>query len=167
MKNFEKQDSDIQEFVYRLMNSIRDVKIPPRVDKAIKMFRKQKNLLYLDKNPEQIKAVIKSQTNPDQLDYAVCISKNGNFFCGTQNLRPCGGLRGKICKHIILALIAAIKSGEANIEEMISWVNKTSSSVPRLNRSAATEIFIRFKLALDGEIEWRPVEIYPEDFMSI
>lgn len=158
-------DVEIKKFVDKLNKTIRDPKVPPRISKAISMFKKQKNLLYLDKDGVELKAVIKSQTN-DTLDYAISIKNDGKFFCGTQNLRPCGGLRGKICKHIILGLIAAVKSGEANIDGMIDWVQNTKNFKPFLEKDEATEIFVKYKCALDGEIEWRPVELLPEDFIA-
>lgn len=164
-KNFPINDKILQ-FVYKLKKSINDEKIPPRIDKAIRMFRREKNLLYIDKNNNSLKAVIKSQTKPNQLEYAISLKSNGEFFCGTQNLYPCGGLRGKICKHIILALIAAIKSGAGTINELINWVDNTITHRPKFLKSDATEIFMKYQYALEGKIEWRPVEILPEDFMA-
>lgn len=157
---------DILKFVDKLNSSIRDEKIPPRINKAIRMFRKESNLLYVDKTDNSLRAIVKSQTHPDKLEYAVSLNSDGNFFCGTQNLYSCGGLRGKICKHIILALIATIKSKQATINEIISWVNNTISFKPKLIKPEATAIFLKYQNAVEGKIEWRPVEILPEDFMA-
>jgi hypothetical protein len=157
---------NILKFVRKINSSISDEKIPPRIEKAIKMYKKEVNLLYIDKNNESLKAVIKSQTNPNNLEYAVKISSQGRFFCGTQNLRPCGGLRGKICKHIILALIAAIKSNQGSIDELIEWVEKSKTYEPFLDKPEATGIFMKYQHAIEGVIEWRPVEILPEDFFA-
>jgi len=159
-------DNSILKFVREINSSIQDEKIPPRIDKAIKMYKKEVNLLYIDKNDEFFKAVIKSQTHPEKLEYAVKLSSNGTFFCGTQNLFPCGGLRGKICKHIILALIAVIKSNQGTIDEMIKWVNKTKVNKPYFDKNEATGIFLKYQHALEGVIEWRPVELLPEDFIA-
>jgi hypothetical protein len=159
-------DDKILKFVTKLKNSIRDESIPPRISKAIKMFKKESNLLYIDKTDDSLKAVIKSQTHPDKLEYAISLNSNGNFFCGTQNLFPCGGLRGKICKHIILALIATIKSNQGSVDEMIRWVDNTKSIKPKFMKPQATAIFVKYQNAIDGIIEWRPVEILPEDFMA-
>lgn len=154
-------------FVEKLRFSIKDEKIPPRIFKAIKMYKKESSLLYIDKTNESLKAVIKSQTNPDTLEYAVYLHSSGSFFCGTQNLHPCGGLRGKICKHIILALIAAIKSEQGTINELINWVDKTRNMRPNFIKSNATAIFLKYQNAIQGIIEWRPVEILPEDFIAL
>lgn len=157
---------NILRFVEKLNSSITDDKIPPRIDKAIRMFKKEVNLLYIEKDKGSLKAVIKSQTHPDTLDYAINLTDNGEFFCGTQNLYPCGGLRGKICKHIILALFAAIKSNQGTIDELINWVDKTKTRKPFFDKPQATRIFLRYQNALDGKIEWRPVEMLPEDFIA-
>ena len=159
-------DNNIWKFVTKLNSSISDEKIPPRIDKAITMYKREVNLLYIDKTNESLKAVVKSQTNPNNLEYAVKISSEGKFFCGTQNLHPCGGLRGKICKHVILALIAAIKSGQGNIDELIKWVEKSKTYKPTLDKAEATAIFMKYQNAIEGVIEWRPVEILPEDFFA-
>lgn len=158
--------NNILRFVTKLDSSIADDKIPPRIDKAISMFKKEVNLLYIEKDNESLKAVIKSQTHPDKLDYAINLTNKGEFFCGTQNLFPCGGLRGKICKHIILALFAAIKSNQGTPDELISWVDKTKTRKPIFDKPQATRIFLRYQNALDGKIEWRPVEMLPEDFVA-
>ncbi|MFX1268337.1 MAG: hypothetical protein ACFFAK_10300, partial [Promethearchaeota archaeon] len=76
------------------------------------------------------------------------------------------GLRGKICKHIILALIATVKSNQGTVNELIKWVDNTKGIKPKLNKPQATAIFVRYENALEGKIEWRPIEILPEDFMA-
>lgn len=159
-------DSSIKNFLDNLFKEIIRYDLVPKIQKAIRMFRREKNLLYIDKTSQGLNSVVKSQTNPKKLEYACSIKSDGSYFCGTQNLRPCGGLRGSICKHIILSFIAAIKEDENNSEEMIQWIKKTLSIRPKLEKSEATSIFIKYTHALEGKIEWRPVEIYPEDFLA-
>ncbi|MFX0020472.1 MAG: hypothetical protein ACFFBT_02840 [Promethearchaeota archaeon] len=159
-------DNKILQFVDKIKFTIRDETIPPRITKAIRMFKKESNLLYIDKDSESLRAIVKSQTHPDKLEYAILLNNDGSFFCGTQNLYPCGGLRGKICKHIILALIATVKSNQGTVNELIKWVDNTKGIKPKLNKPQATAIFVRYENALEGKIEWRPIEILPEDFMA-
>ncbi len=159
-------DNKVLQFVDKIRFTIRDETIPPRITKAIRMFKKESNLLYIDKDGESLRAIVKSQTHPDKLEYAILLNSDGSFFCGTQNLYPCGGLRGKICKHIILALIATIKSNQGTANELIKWVDNTKGIRPKLIKPQATAIFVRYQNALEGKIEWRPVEILPEDFMA-
>jgi hypothetical protein len=164
-------DGSIDKFVNALGKAM-GADITGRIANAIKMFRKERNLLYVFRDSDGISAVIKSQTHPEELEYAVTINKDGSFFCGTQNLHPCGGLRGAICKHIILALLAIIKSQAATSKELIEWVKKTKDQKPVFLKPQANKIFANYRLALKGElvtnekIEWRPVEMVPEDFMA-
>lgn len=164
----EQLDSKIKLFLNNLYDAIYQSNLAPKIQKAIRMFRKEKNLLYIDKTEDFLKAVIKSQTHPEKLEYACSIKPDGTFFCGTQNLYTCGGLRGSICKHIILALIGTIKQGLAQRSELINWVQNSLIHRPTFkdHKAEAAAIFLKYKNALDGKIEWRPVEIYPEDFSA-
>ncbi|NHI94511.1 MAG: hypothetical protein EAX96_18615 [Candidatus Lokiarchaeota archaeon] len=161
-------DIDILNFVMNLKNSIPDSALPitHKIDKGISMFKRERNLLYIDKTDEGLKAAIKSQSHPENLEYAISLKLDGSFFYGTQNLHPCGGLKGRICKHMILALIATIKQGLSNQKDLIQWVKNSVNFKPKLEKIEATAIFLRNKNALEGKIEWRPVEIFPEDFMA-
>lgn len=159
-------DDNISSFLGKLLKEIHKSNLPPKIQKAIRMFKKEKNLLYVDKTDEVLRSVIKSQTNPEKLEYSCSVYHDGRFFCGTQNLRPCGGLRGSICKHIILTLIASIKQNIISERELIDWIKKTIDNTPVLLKPEATAIFLKYKNALEGKIEWRPVEVYPEDFIA-
>lgn len=117
-------DTNLLNFIKSLEHSLNSM-VYGKVDKAISMFKRERNLLYITRESDAISAVIKSQSHPYELEYAIKLNSDGSFFCGTQNLRPCGGLRGQICKHIILALIAVIKSKEATPNELIEWVKKS------------------------------------------
>ena len=37
---------------------------------------------------------------------------DGTYACCTQNLNPCGGLRGKLCKHLLVLIIGMTRGGE-------------------------------------------------------
>jgi hypothetical protein len=49
---------------------------------------------------------------------------------------------------------------------MIKWVDKTKLNKPYFDKNEATGIFLKYQNALEGVIEWRPVEILPEDFFA-
>jgi len=159
-------EGNLKIFVDDIVDNLSNYYVGPKVQKAITMFRKERNLLYIDKTEDGFKAIIKSQSQPDKYEYACVLKRDGSYFCSSQNLYRCGGLRGGICKHIILALIATIKQGNATNNELIEWVRKSLNHIAVLNKSEATAIFLKYKNALEGKIEWRPVEIYPEDFIA-
>ena len=144
-------EGNLKIFVDDVLRTFRDFYIGPKVSKAIAMFRKERNLLYIDKMDNSFKAVIKSQ--PDVYEYACTLKSDGSYFCSSQNLYRCGGLRGGVCKHIILSLIATIKQGNATSNELITWLKNSLNKTAVLNKAEATEIFLKYKNALEGKIE--------------
>ncbi|TFG30172.1 MAG: hypothetical protein EU532_01670 [Promethearchaeota archaeon] len=159
-------EDNLKAFTNEILRNFGDYYIGPKVMKAISMFRKERNLLYIDKTEGAFKAVIKSQSQPHKYEYACTLRSDGSYFCSSQNLYRCGGLRGGVCKHIILSLIAIIKQGNSTSKELIGWLKNSLNKKAILDKPEATAIFLKYKNALEGKIEWRPVEIYPEDFMA-
>jgi hypothetical protein len=110
--------------------------------------------------------VVKSQTDPD-LVYACRIESDGHYACCTQNLNICGGLRGSICKHLLVLIIGLVKAGELDPSTIDGWVAKTRSVKPELDKEKMGEIFIRYKGAEAGEVDWRQTETVPEDYYAL
>jgi len=154
-------NTEIQKFL-RLISPIANY---GRIQRAIKMLKKESFTSFLKKSEGGIYGIIKSQTNKE-LIYSSSIDKFAGYFCGTQNIRPCGGLRGSVCKHIILLLMAGIKDGLISAEEAADIVRSTEYKKPNYNKEHAKEIIILYQNAVDGTIEWRAVEILPEDLMA-
>jgi hypothetical protein len=48
-----------------------------------------------------------------------------------------------------------------------AWIAKTHSVKPQLDRDNMGEIFLKYKGAEAGEIDWRPTETIPEDFYAM
>ena len=114
---------------------------------------------------DALNGVVKSQTDPD-LVYACRIESRRAYACCTQNLNICGGLRGSICKHLLVLIIGLVKAGELDPSTIDEWVAKTHDAKPELNKETMGEIFIRYKGAEAGEVDWRPTETVPEDYYS-
>ncbi|MCB9686169.1 MAG: hypothetical protein H6735_14100 [Alphaproteobacteria bacterium] len=51
---------------------------------------------------------MKSQNDPS-LVYSCRITYEGDYSCCTQNLNVCGGLRGSVCKHILVLTIGLVQ----------------------------------------------------------
>jgi hypothetical protein len=47
------------------------------------------------------------------------------------------------------------------------WVAKTHDAKPQLDKEVMGEIFIRYKGAEAGEVDWRPTETVPEDYYAL
>jgi hypothetical protein len=130
------------------------------------MLKAERFQLFKDITETHLNGVMKSQTDPD-LVYACRIESSGAYACCTQNLNICGGLRGSICKHLLVLIIGLVKAGELDPSTIDGWIGKTHNAKPELNKETMGEIFIRYKGAEAGEVDWRPTETVPEDYYAV
>jgi hypothetical protein len=137
-----------------------------KIDKATKMLKAERFQLFNDVTETHLNGVVKSQTDPD-LVYACRIESGGGYACCTQNLNICGGLRGSICKHLLVLIIGLVKAGELDPSTIDGWVARTHDAKPALNKETMGEIFIRYKGAEAGEVDWRPTQTVPEDYYAL
>ncbi len=138
----------------------------PKIDKATKMLKASGFKLFNDVTDTHLNGVVKSQTDPD-LVYACRIEAEGNYACCTQNLNICGGLRGSICKHLLVLIIGLVQAGELDPTTIDSWIAKSHDTKAELNKETMGEIFIRYKGAEAGEVDWRPTQTVPEDYYTL
>jgi uncharacterized protein YjbI with pentapeptide repeats len=138
----------------------------PKIDKATKMLKADRFKLFNDISETHLSGVVKSQTDAD-LVYACRIESGGGYACCTQNLNVCGGLRGSICKHLLVLIIGLVKAGELDPTTIDGWVAKTHGAKSELNKETMSEIFLRYKGAEAGEVDWRPTETVPEDYYAL
>jgi uncharacterized protein YjbI with pentapeptide repeats len=137
-----------------------------KVKKATKMLKAERFQLFNDVADTHVLGVVKSQTDPD-LVYACRIDSEGHYACCTQNLNICGGLRGSVCKHLLVLLIGLAKAGKLDAATIDGWVARTHGGKPELDKETMGEIFIRYKGAEAGEVDWRPTETVPEDYYAL
>lgn len=136
-----------------------------RLKKAVAMLKAESFQLFADVTDEQVIGVVKSQTNTE-LVYSCRLTSNGTYHCCSQNLFPCGGLRGAICKHLLVLLLGLVKSNQLSGRNANSWVSLSRIQQPSLDKDEASQTFIRYKGAESGEVDWRPTETIPEDYYS-
>ncbi|MCA9493453.1 MAG: hypothetical protein KC621_26160 [Myxococcales bacterium] len=136
-----------------------------KVNKALKMLRADRFQLYVDADEEQIVGVVKSQNDPS-LVYSCRITHEGEYSCCTQNLNVCGGLRGSVCKHILVLTIGLVQGKALSSAAALAWLKATGTKRAVLDKDAAGEVFIKYKGAEAGEVDWRPTETLPEDFYA-
>ena len=67
--------------------------------------------LFADVKDDALVGIVKSQSNRD-LVYSCRLDQDGSFACCTQNLRPCGGLRGALCKHLLVLIVGLTRAGQ-------------------------------------------------------
>lgn len=136
-----------------------------RLKKTVKMLKAERFQLFSDVLEDSIIGVVKSQTD-EELLYSCRLDEQGNFSCCTQNLRPCGGLRGKLCKHLLVLIIGLAQNETIDPETTKKWVTKSKDTKPNLNKEIMSEVLLRYKGAEAGELDWRPTETVPEDFYT-
>ena len=110
--------------------------------------------------------MVKSQTSKD-LVYSCRLASDGQFGCGTQNLKPCGGLQGSVCKHLLVLVVGLAKAGKLDPATAYGWVLASKAHKPVLDHNGMSETFLKYKGAEAGEIDWRPTETIPEDFYAM
>ena len=139
---------------------------PSRMQKVTKMLRADRFQLFAEVTPEHLTGVVKSQTDAE-LVYACRLGQSGEFFCCTQNLKHCGGLRGALCKHLLVLIIGLSQSGRLDPQLAHAWSVASRKKTPELDEEAATATFLRYKGAQAGEVDWRPTETIPEDYYAL
>jgi hypothetical protein len=137
-----------------------------RMSKVTKMLRAERFQLFSAITDDHVTGVVKSQTDAG-LVYACRLGTSGDFFCCTQNLNHCGGLRGALCKHILVLAIGLAQSGELDPALAHAWASASRKKKPVLDKDAATATFVRYKGAEAGEVDWRPTETIPEDYYAL
>jgi hypothetical protein len=136
-----------------------------KVHKALAMLKADRFQLFSDVGEDAFVGVVKSQTDAS-LFYACRLGKDGQFCCCTQNLNVCGGLRGKLCKHLMVMLLGLVQGQKLDVTRAIAWSLATLPHKPVLDKDAMGETFVRYKGAEAGTVDWRPTETLPEDFYA-
>jgi len=152
---------DFGKFLERLEVSIDK----ERLKKAVKMLKAESFQLFAEVGDVQMVGVVKSQTDPN-LVYACILTSDGRFCCGTQNLNPCGGLRGALCKHLLVLLLGLTNAGKFDATDADKWAQMSKLQQPKMDKDTMSETFLRYKGAEAGEIDWRPTETIPEDYYA-
>ena len=136
-----------------------------RLKKAMKMLKSDRFQLFAEVDAAALTGVVKSQSD-SKLVYSCRLNADGGFSCCNQNLNVCGGLRGALCKHLLVLVIGLTKAGEINPTTANLWVEASKLQKPNLDKDLMSETLLKFKGAEAGEIDWRPTETVPEDFMA-
>src|SRR5205814_195408 len=142
---------DFDGFMDRLRESVDEAKL----SKSLKMLKADRFQLFAEVKDDSLVGIVKSQTDKD-LVYSCKLAAEGTFGCGTQNLKPCGGLQGSLCKHLLVLLVGLAKAGALNPGKAAAWIAASHQQKPTLDKDAMSETFLRYKGAEAGEIDWRP-----------
>ncbi len=153
---------DIEQFMKRL----EELTDAAKLAKALSMLKSYRFRVYAQSNDDQFVGVVKSQSDPD-LVYSCRLNAEGTYACCTQNLNICGGLRGSLCKHLLVLIVGLTKNGELDPNVIDTWIRLSKTNKPALDKDAMSETFLRYKGAEAGEVDWRPSETIPEDYYAM
>jgi hypothetical protein len=139
---------------------------PAKLAKALAMLKAESFKLYAQVADDHLVGVVKSQSDPD-LVYSCRLAGDGTYGCCTQNLNICGGLRGSLCKHLLVLIVGMTKNGDLDPTQLYGWMLTSHGKKPVLDKDAMSATFLRYKGAEAGEIDWRPTETLPEDYYAL
>jgi len=139
---------------------------PGRIKNALSMLKAESFSLFAETTDEQVVGVVRSQSSGESV-YACRLTSAGQFECGTQNLRICGGLQGKVCKHLLVLLLGLTRAGALDAGTAYQWVQMTEKQSPTFDKEAMTATFLKYKGVEAGTVDWRPTETVPEDYYAL
>jgi uncharacterized protein YjbI with pentapeptide repeats len=149
-----------------LLERLRNTVDLGRLGNALQMLKAERVQLFAEVGPEALVGIVRSQSSDTRL-YSCRLAADGSFSCCTQNLRPCGGLGGAVCKHLLVLVVGLAKAARAEPGVVDAWVRASRAQRPVLDKDVMTETFLRYKGAEAGEIDWRPTETLPEDYYAL
>jgi hypothetical protein len=153
---------DFDAFLERLHHKVE----PARMQKAGEMLKAERFQLFAEVQGDSLVGVVRSQSSKDRV-YSCRLASDGAFGCCTQNLRPCGGLRGALCKHLLVLILGLARAGQLDIATVDQWIDRSRRRKPAIDEEAMSATFLRYKGAEAGEVDWRPTETIPEDFYAM
>ncbi len=139
---------------------------PGRLANATAMLRAERFKLFSEAKDNALVGIVKSQSSKDRV-YSCRLAADGAFGCCTQNLKPCGGLHGALCKHLLVLVIGLTKAGLIDPAKVEAWILESKTKKPAFDKDAMADLFLRYKGAEAGEVDWRPTETIPEDFYAM
>jgi uncharacterized protein YjbI with pentapeptide repeats len=137
-----------------------------KLDKALSMLKADRFRLFAEVQADSVIGIVKSQGDPD-LVYSCRLDATGKYACCTQNLNICGGLRGSLCKHLLVLIVGLTQAGQLDPTQTDLWIAASKLQKPELDKELMSETFLRYKGAEAGEVDWRPTETLPEDYYAV
>ncbi len=149
-----------------LAAQLRQVADERRVDRAIKMLKKEAFQLYANSTSETLGGIVKSQTQEGTF-YASWIDHQGRYSCYDHDLEACRGTQGAVCKHILVLLIGMARNGGFDPACAYKWIRAAAKKKPVNDPNPSAELILPFRGVEAGEVDWRPTETVPEDYYAL
>ncbi|MEC7518304.1 MAG: hypothetical protein VYE22_00490 [Myxococcota bacterium] len=130
--------------------------------------RNLKKVPFVELAPGRLQGVVSSGSDAKRVYVSFVDAGSTDFYCSTNNNRPCGGLRGAPCKHIQAMIDNAVAQyGGARVAKHLGIAEAADARAIRSgirgaqNKQPASEVFSRFLaylryVELDGTREPMP-----------
>jgi uncharacterized protein YjbI with pentapeptide repeats len=155
------EDLDLAAFMQRLPRKVEG----GRLLNALQMLKSERFQLFSQVEEQALSGVVRSQSS-EQRVYSCRLASDGSYHCCTQDLRVCGGLGGRTCKHLLVLIVGLAKAGQVDLGKVDQWLSAAQCNRPLLDKDSASAVFLKYEWAEAGEIDWTPTETVPEDFYA-
>jgi hypothetical protein len=139
---------------------------PRRLSRAVEMLKAERFQLYSAVDGAGLLGVVRSQTDAGVV-YSCRLGARGRFGCCSQDLAACLGLRGALCKHLLVLIVGLARAGEIDADAVLAWVEASRTRTPSIEPESMSETLLRYHGARSGECDWRPTETIPEDYYAL
>jgi hypothetical protein len=141
-----------------------------KIERALKMLKKERLHLFADVTPTRIMGIVQSQRSEDV--YACHLSADGIYSCRTMGLESCMGQIGasgqcKGCKHLLVLVMGLVNEGLLKSTDAELWLAAAASKGISRDTETAAEAILKYKGVQAGEVDWRPIETVPEDYYAL
>jgi uncharacterized protein YjbI with pentapeptide repeats len=150
----------------QFLGSLKEQVDPARLDKALQMLKAERFQLFADIDTNALVGVVKSQGDA-RLVYSCRLAQDGSFACCTQDLITCGGLKGRVCKHILVLVLGLTRTARIDLGTALGLVTVSNQHRQKIDKDVMSDTFLRYKGAEAGTIDWRPTETIPEDYYAL
>jgi uncharacterized protein YjbI with pentapeptide repeats len=137
-----------------------------RLTNATRMLKAERFKLFSEVKDKALVGIVKSQSSKERV-HSCRLASDGSFGCCTQNLKPCGGLQGALCKHLLVLVIGLTKAGQLDPATVEAWILVSQKKKPAFDKDAMADLFLRYNGAEAGEVDWRPTGTIPEDYYAM
>jgi len=155
-------DADLAGFLDQLEDHVSVGKL----DKALDLLQETPLELFYDLGEKTVSGVVRAPTDPD-LAFCCHLGDDGSYGCCSSNLSTCNGLRGSLCKHLLVMLIGLVQKGLLPGDRAAHWVAATEGNKPETDKDLCSRALERVESASNGKADWKPIQTNPTDFSDV
>lgn len=108
---------------------------------ALSRPRKVDKVPFVELYAGRLQGVVSSGSDVDRVYVSCFESGSGNFYCSTNNNRPCGGLRGSPCKHLEALMAEALL--QFGPQRLVTYLGLSAADPDKLRGAGDVLRFIK------------------------